>query len=424
MDFNIFLLRLGLEPNNFKNKPIEPVQFDRGFVFETEQIVEERKCPHCSSHDVYINDYRFVEYRCTENQNITDILRVKKPRFKCQKCGKTFTKSLEGINPYSNITNQVKQFIITDFSRPFTFTEIAKNYHISLNHVIKIFDGQVKFVPRLKMPRILCIDEIRFSEEINQKFVCVITDFENKEIVDLIKNRQMPYLREYFDNIPLKERENTKVFISDMYDAYSTICHRYFTNAIHVVDLFHVIAQLTNAVNRIRTRVMNNEAGKGTMEYNFMKAHWKYFLCLKSHIPNKRYVYQKTGESYFYAEMVYECIKLSPDLWDGWMCLQELFRYTDMYTYDEATNFVIWISEKLLKTNNELLKSVGKTYHKWRYEIANGFNKKQTKIRYTNAIAEGLNNQLKTIIKSAYGYHNFNRFRKRAMLIMTYKNKS
>lgn len=155
-----------------------------------------------------------------------------------------------------------------------------------------------------------------------------------------------------------------------------------------------------------------------------MKAHWKYFLCLKSHIPNKRYVYQKTGESYFYAEMVYECIKLSPDLWDGWMCLQELFRYTDMYTYDEATNFVIWISEKLLKTNNELLKSVGKTYHKWRYEIANGFNKKQTKIRYTNAIAEGLNNQLKTIIKSAYGYHNFNRFRKRAMLIMTYKNKS
>ena len=61
--------------------------------------------------------------------------------------------------------------------------------------------------------------------------------------------------------------------------------------------------------------------------------------------------------------------------------------------------------------------------HKWRYEIANGFNKKQIEIRYTNAIAEGLNNQLKTIIKSAYGYHNFDRFRKRAMLIMIYKNK-
>lgn len=423
MDFNTFLLRLGLEPNNFTNKPIEPIRFEDGFVFETEQIIEERKCPHCSSSNVYINDYRYVEYRCTENQNITDILRVKKPRFKCQECGKTFTKPLEGINPNSSITNQVKQFIIRDFSRPFTFTEIANNYRISLNYVIKIFDDKIQFVPRLKMPRVLCIDEIRFSEEINQKFVCVITDFEKKEIVDLIRNRQMPYLKEYFDNIPLKERENTKVFISDMYDAYATICHHYFPHAIHVVDLFHVITQLTNAINRIRTRVMNVETDKGSKEYNFMKSHWKYFLCLKTRIPNKRYVYQKTGETNFYEEMVYDCIKISPDLWDGWMCLQELYRYTDKYAYEEAVNFINWISDKLLKSNNELLKAVGRTYHHWRFEIANGFNKRQTEIRYTNGIAEGLNNQLKTIIKSAYGYHNFERFRKRSMLIMTYKNK-
>ena len=66
---------------------------------------------------------------------------------------------------------------------------------------------------------------------------------------------------------------------------------------------------------------------------------------------------------------------------------------------------------------------VATTYRKWRYEIANGFDKKSRYKKYTNAIAEGLNNQLKTIIKSAYGYHNFDRFRKRSMLIMTYSNK-
>ncbi|MBR0230604.1 MAG: transposase, partial [Erysipelotrichaceae bacterium] len=42
-------------------------------------------------------------------------------------------------------------------------------------------------------------------------------------------------------------------------------------------------------------------------------------------------------------------------------------------------------------------------------------------VRYTNGIAESINNHLKTIIKTAYGYHNFERFRKRAMLIITYK---
>ena len=58
-----------------------------------------------------------------------------------------------------------------------------------------------------------------------------------------------------------------------------------------------------------------------------------------------------------------------------------------------------------------------------RYEIANGFDKKSRQMKYTNSLAEEKNNELKTIIKNAYGYNNFARFRKRAMMIMTYKNK-
>ena len=42
-------------------------------------------------------------------------------------------------------------------------------------------------------------------------------------------------------------------------------------------------------------------------------------------------------------------------------------------------------------------------------------------IHYSNAIAESLNNQLQTIIKSAYGYHSFERFRRRALMIILYK---
>ncbi|MDD4154906.1 MAG: hypothetical protein PHT30_05835, partial [Bacilli bacterium] len=71
---------------------------------------------------------------------------------------------------------------------------------------------------RLKMPRVLCIDEIRFSEEINQKFVCVLTDFEKGEIIDIIKNRQMAYLREYFGSINPNELNNQlKTIIKSAY---------------------------------------------------------------------------------------------------------------------------------------------------------------------------------------------------------------
>ena len=174
----------------------------------------------------------------------------------------------------------------------------------------------------------------------------------------------MAYLREYFASIALKERENTKVFISDMYDGYANIYRHYFPKATHVVDLFHVVTQLTNAVNRIRTRTMNTESRKGSVEYNFMKGHWKYFICRRSKIPDKHYTYMKTGEIYHYSDLVFRCIQLSMDLWNGYDALQELFCYSRYSTFEEALAFVERMVNKLINTDNEDLKSVGRTYRK------------------------------------------------------------
>ena len=40
---------------------------------------------------------------------------------------------------------------------------------------------------------------------------------------------------------------------------------------------------------------------------------------------------------------------------------------------------------------------------------------------YTNGVAEGNNNAVASLIKIAYGYGSFERFRKRILLIKTYK---
>jgi transposase len=107
----------------------------------------------------------------------------------------------------------------------------------------------------------------------------------------------------------------------------------------------------------------------------------------------------------------------------GYLALQDLFHFPYYSNYEESLKFIEFLSQKLDNSFSILLKKVGETYHRWRFEIANAFTVGNKEIRYTNAIAECLNNQLKTIIKSAYGYHNFERFRKRAILITTYRKK-
>lgn len=157
--------------------------------------------------------------------------------------------------------------------------------------------------------------------------------------------------------------------------------------------------------------------------YNFMKGNWKCFLCRRENIPDKKYTYMKTGEVFHYDELVFSSIKLNDNFLKGYLTLQDLMHQSYFSTYDETLIFIKFLSQTLNNSGSDLLIKVGNTFHKWRFEIANAYTRDAKKNKYTNAIAECINNQLKTIIKSAYGYHNFQKFRKRAMLIITYSKK-
>ncbi len=420
MNFNTFLLRFGLSPDNFVNKLVEPIKTPTGFIYEVEQTVEGHKCPYCGGKKYVQYGTRWSEINCSETDLIQDTLRVLKHRFLCKSCHRTFTPVIYGIDRYSQTSSQVIDMIVKDFYKPVTFSQIADRYGLTRNRIIQIFDEKIRFVPRRTMPMVMCIDEIAFRGEDEQSYCCILYDFEQKDVVDMIKNRQLPYLDEYFSAIKEAERNNVRYFISDMYDGYRTVRNKYFKKAIHIIDLFHVVAQLTRAVNIIRTQAMK-KLPEGSLYHNFMKSHWRCFLCRNEDIPDKFYTPKKSGVSYHYDDMVFECIKTNKDLLEAYSCLQDLYHYNRKQTFMEAIAFVDFLSKRLLSYDNDNLNSVGKTYSKWRIEIANGMARNQNHSRYTNGVAESINNLLKTIVKVSYGYHNFERFRKRVMLILTYR---
>lgn len=421
MDFNTILLRLGLDPNCFVNRLNEPIKTDEGFIYEIEQECNERLCIYCKSDNVIIHDHDTVEINCSETDHIKDILRIRKVRFKCKDCKRTFTPSIRGIERYSKTSSQTLDMILKDFHKVISFKDIGIRYSLSTARILQIFDENINYVPRRRLPGIMCIDEIRFTADYNQHYCCVLYDFETGEIVDIIKNRQLAYLNEYFDKIPEKERNQVRVFISDMYDGYATVKRRYFTKALHVVDLFHIINQMSVSVGKIRVKAMNRLDHK-SIEYGFMKKHWKLFLAKKENVPDKFYTSRKTGETYHYDDLVFQCVLKDSNLLEAYNTLQDLYRYKDnYYSFKEAYDFVDHISKRLILSDNEDLEKVGRTYRKWIGEITNGLSYSQSGRRYTNGMAESINNRLKTVIKVAYGYSNFERFRKRVLLIITYK---
>ena len=424
MNYNTFLERFGLEPSNFKNKECFVGKTENGFIYHLEQSDERVECPYCGRIKLYIKGYYNEAINVTINSNESDTLLIKRIRFKCRYCNKSFSPKIKGLMPYSNISNTIKSYICLDFFKKQTFKEIAARYDISESYVIKLFDDYFPYVPRRELSEIICIDEFHFSKVYDQNYCCVLCDFVDKKIIDVLKNRQKAYLEEYFKHFNSKELNTVKYYISDMYDEYRIIKHKFFPNAIHIVDLFHIILQATNAVDTIRVKTMKDSVERYSLEYNFMKKNWKCFLCKSSRIPNKTYTYKKTKERYSYYDLVYRCIKTNHNLLIAYGILQDLFSYSKYKDENNISNFIDFISNRLIHSGCIELEKVGRTYLKWKIEIINAFSREAREKKLTNATAEGMNNQIKTMLKSAYGYENFERFRKRLMLIYANKNDS
>ena len=421
MDNTIFFERFGLNPNNFINRHYERIKTDKGSVYETEEEFQLRTCPRCQHQFMNIHSYRWITRKLTSSLCMNEELRIRRIRYICPKCHKTHTFSLDGLPRGKNVTAQTIRSIELEFYKVQSFKDIADRYGVSIQTVINIFDAATKIVPRRELPHYLCIDEKRFEGDTNGKYCVILSNFLNGEVIDVLPDRQMPYLDEYFSKLPIKEINNVKVIISDMYEGYSSIKNKYFPKALFAIDLFHVVKLLSTAVNKLRIRAYNQIFIDDTIERHFLKTNWKIFLCNQRKISKSIYHSNKFDVDISYGEIILSCLKGSQAFWDGYNALQELITYNKYCTYTETTKFIDRIINKLKLSGDELLIKVAESYERWKGGIVNGLCKNQTKRRFSNSIAENNNSHIQRVIDIAYGYRNFKRFRARIMLILTYK---
>ena len=425
MNYNTFLLRFGFNPVDFKNKEATIVEGDDdSIIYELEQEIHDRTCPNCFNPETQVKDHDWVEITLNTTIGKREYLRIRKTRFKCPKCKTTFTPSIQGIERYEKISDITKQSIIQEFYKIQSFKDTADRYGVSVQTVIDLFDEYTKIMPRRPLPEYLCIDEKHFEGDTSGKYVVVLSDFFTGEVIDVLENRQMPYLERYFDSISFYERRNVKVFISDMYDGYSSIKDRYFSNALFVVDLFHVIKQLTEIVKKIRVITYKQFLDADSLEYHFLKTNWKIFLCDQCKIRKNLYHSSKFDITIPYGEIILRCLRKNQVFWDAYDILQELLHYDKYEFWNDANKLMERIINKLVLSCDDMLIGVAMTYKKWKVGILNGLARNQTGRRYSNSVAEGNNSMIDKIIDVSNGYKKFKRFRARIMLIMTYNNQN
>lgn len=167
MDSNAFLLSFGMKPGDF-DRTEGPIESDDGFVYEAWEARKSPKCPRCGSSACVIHNRYTAEIRLRSDILKTEILVCHRIRYSCNECKKTFTLSLKGAMVGRSLTHLERAAMIAELNKGDTFERVAAAHGISRTQVIRVFDEAYPKVDRKPLPKILLIDEFRFSTPLFQ----------------------------------------------------------------------------------------------------------------------------------------------------------------------------------------------------------------------------------------------------------------
>lgn len=409
--------------------------------------VKEHTCPLCKTPTTKIKDYRIKKIKHSVLNPTPCIINYRARRYICPVCHKSFYEDNPFTQPGSSISVATVYNVLTELKRPeATFSNIADKYFLSPSSVSLIFDNHIR-ISRRTLPECLCFDETYAFKSYDSDYICVLLDYTNKKIVDVLPSRKKKDLIEYFSRIPIDERKKVKYVSFDMWCTYRTVSKLMFPNCCCILDKFHVLQELSRRMQKIRVTVMNeNKKTKDTLNEKQKKlrvehkqltpeederlktASINYYLLKKFHFvlhsndkkisdPNYEKKFNHVLERYCNLYDIYDLlIEIDPILKEAVEIKDKIHNFYKTSTHakakEELEEIIILCRTSQIRTINEF----ANTLTEWKQEIINSFIKiPSINKKMNNSLIENRNKSIKLLKHSSNGYTNWERFRKRVL---------
>ncbi len=237
----------------------------------------------------------------------------------------------------------------------------------------------------------LCLDEIA-QHKGHGSYRLVISAPELGIILDVLQERTKEALEAWLDQRGPEWCAQVEVCCADMWDAYHEAVKTKLPNARRVVDRFHVMKNLNDALSKAR-RSIQNQADEATK--TLLKG------CRWWLVRNQENLEEEDRAS------LEQALTASPELQACYQ-LKEDFRnwFNQRHDRQAAEQALLAWMERVEASGLRALKAFVKTLHNWQEAILNYFDG-----RHSNGFAEGVNLKIRLLHRRAYGYRNFEQFR-------------
>ena len=382
---------------NLKELNVKKVKNSKNCVeVYAELPIYEQTCPCCGCSTSKIHDHYTQKIKDIPIQFKPTTIFLKKTRYECKNCGKSFYPKNDFIAKYKRKSKRLVYYIVDQLKNNIAASTIAKNLNIDTGFISKMLP--YLSVTNSTLPRVLCIDEFKGNSG-KYKYQVALLDGETHKIIDILECRHKHFLCDYFKKFPTEQLDNVKYLVTDLWEPYKDIGMTYFRKAKIVADHFHWVRYACNALDKIRIEVQNN----------LPKSERKYFKHSRHLLLSRRCKIKENR----YDELENMLINYSENLRIAYRekeCLLDIIHSTES-SETKKNQFIEWVKRNL-ESSVPQLAECAETYQHWSYEIKNSLE-----VPYSNGPIEGTNNKIKALKRVTFSMTKFDNFKARIILL-------
>ncbi|MDS5255985.1 ISL3 family transposase [Streptococcus pneumoniae] len=372
-------------------------------------------CPECGNQLKKYDFQKPSKIPYLETTGMPTRILLRKRRFKCYQCSKMMVAETSIVKKNHQIPRIINQKIAQKLIEKISMTDIAHQLAISTSTVIRKlndfhFECNFRNLPEIMSWDVETVREVTVSIG-RWKMSFIAQDFKKLNIIAVLVGRTQAIIRNHFLRYDRAIRCQVKIITMDMFSPYYALAKQIFPCAKIVLDRFHIVQHLSRAMSRVRVQIMNQFHRK-SHEYKAIKRYWKLIQQDSRKLSDKRF-YRPTFRMHLTnKEILDKLLSYSEDLKHHYHLYQLLLFH---FQNKEPEKFFGLIEDNL-KQVHPIFQTVFKTFLKDKEKIINALQ-----LHYSNAKLEATNNLIKLIKRNAFGFRNFENFKKRIFIALNIK---
>ncbi|WP_392483105.1 ISL3 family transposase [Nostoc sp. C110] len=379
-----------------------------GIVLQTESIKSYSICPDCGikSQKLHQNHRHIVKDLPFGDKSV--FLEINRRQFKCEKCRKPFSEDLDFVRKKRTYTKRLAHKTIQEVLES-DIRSVASIGIVTTDEIERMLKDASEDNGDLKPEDLkrLGIDEIALVKG-KGNYCAVLVDLDTSKLLAILSDRTQEVIKKTLIEWGTEVLEQIEEVSIDLWKGYKNLVTELMPKAQVVADRFHVMVQINKELYTQRKQEKRNveqlikkaktSSKKAEHEKTLAGINKSKYVLLK----NESDLNEEQKTKLIQVKEASSILKVMHEFKEK---IRTIFNKTNNW-YTAVFKLGIWLSKA-----KQYFPNSNNTIIRWFDEIIAYFDN-----RTTSGVVEGINNKLKLIKRSAYGFRNFENFRVRCLL--------